>query len=153
MGRVFVDQFSLVTLWHSVPYFFAVAAVYLATTIPDEAGDRLSGKRTLAVCVGGRATMAVACSLIVAAAATALMIRDYHLLVAAAVSLPFFVIGIADNRTWAPRAAKAGVLALSVVAAWAYPSYLALLVAGFIGTRLFFHWRFGMVYPSFGSGR
>jgi 1,4-dihydroxy-2-naphthoate octaprenyltransferase len=153
MGRVFVNQSSPAAVWYSVPYLFAVAAVYLATTVPDEAGDRLSGKCTLAVCIGTRRTMVVSALLVAAATLLALTSNDHHLTIAALASLPFFAAGIGRADTWAPRAAKAGVLALSISAAWAYPAYLALLAAGFVGTRLFFHWRFRMVYPSFGPGR
>jgi hypothetical protein len=39
------------------------------------------------------------------------------------------------------------VALLSLAAVFVYPPYIAILIAGFIGTRLFFHWRFRMTYP------
>ena len=43
-------QFAIVT--DSIPYLFFNTSLYLFTTLPDIKGDRLSGKRTLAVIYG-----------------------------------------------------------------------------------------------------
>ncbi|HUU44374.1 MAG TPA: UbiA family prenyltransferase [Acidobacteriota bacterium] len=153
LGRVFVGQSVSGSVWPSLPYFLAVGAVYLATTVPDAIGDRLSNKRTVAVCVGGRLTMAIAALFVSGSVALAVAVADRHLLVAAIIVWPFFGLGVWRPRLWAARAAQAAVLALSLAAAWAYPAYAVLLFAGFMGTRLFFRWRFGMNYPSFGTGK
>lgn len=129
-------------------YTLAVAAVYLATTVPDSAGDRLTGKRTAAVQWGERMTMSVASVLVCAAIGVAGWSGDWHLAIASAAALPFFIVGAIRARS-ATTAAKAAVGTLSIAAALAYPLYLILLVSGFIVTRLFFRWRFGISYPNF----
>lgn len=131
-----------------IGYALAVAAVYLATTVPDSEGDRLTGKRTAAVQWGDRITMSVASVLVCAAIGVAGWSGDWYLAISAAAALPFFVFGAVRSRA-ASTAAKAAVGALSVAAAVAYPVYLVLLVSGFIATRLFFRWRFGISYPNF----
>lgn len=131
-----------------VGYTLAVAAVYLATTVPDSEGDQLTGKRTAAVQWGERNTMSVASVLVCAAVGIASLSGDWYLAVPAAAALPFFVFGAIHSRS-ASTAAKAAVGALSIAAAVAYPVYLVLLMSGFIGTRLFFRWRFGISYPNF----
>jgi 4-hydroxybenzoate polyprenyltransferase len=153
IGRVFTGQTMAGSLWPSLPYFLAVGAVYLATTVPDATGDRLSDKRTAAVCLGGQLTMAIAALLVSASVALAAAVPDRHLLVAAIIVWPVFGLGVWRTRAWAARAAQAAVLALSLSAVWTYPAYGVLLIVGFVGTRLFFRWRFGMDYPSFGTGR
>jgi 4-hydroxybenzoate polyprenyltransferase len=129
-------------------YSLAVAAVYLATTVPDSEGDRQTNKQTAAVQWGNRLTMSVASCLVCTAIGAAVWLGDWYLAAASAVSLPFFVLG-AIRSSAATIAAKAAVGSLSIAAAVAYPAYLVLLLAGFIGTRLFFRWRFGISYPNF----
>lgn len=131
-----------------IAYSLAVGAVYLATTVPDVEGDGQTGKRTTAVQWGERATMIVATALVAAASGLAAWSGDRYLTFAGVAALPFFVFG-AIRPSGSSGAAKAAVGALSIAAAIAYPAYLILLVSGFIGTRLFFRWRFGISYPNF----
>lgn len=131
-----------------IAYSMAVGAVYLATTVPDVEGDRSTSKRTPAVQWGERATMIAAAALVVVAICIAALIGDRYLAVAGLVALPFFVVA-SVRSSYAASAAKAAVGALSIAAAIAYPAYLILLVSGFVGTRLFFRWRFGISYPNF----
>ncbi len=150
MGVAFAGA-NPTALWrHAVAYALAVGGVYLATTVADAAGDRASNKRTLAVVLGPKFTMLCATLMVLLATAIAIWQRDSYLTIAALCALPVFgraVLG--EIEIWAPRAAKAGVLALTIAAAVAYPAYLIVLATGFFGTRLFFRWRFGLTYPSF----
>lgn len=153
LGRAFVGWSIPESLWPSLPYFLAVGGVYLATTVPDAVGDRLSDKKTIAVSLGRQVTMAIATLFVSGSIALALHLPDARLLIAAVIVWPFFGLGIWRPRLWAARAAQSAVLALSLAAVWTYPAYAILLFVGFMGTRLFFRWRFGMDYPSFASGR
>lgn len=131
-----------------IAYSLAVGAVYLSTTVPDVEGDRITGKRTAAVQWGERATMVVAAVLVVVAISLAAWLGDRYLAFAGLAALLFFVGGVVRPAS-ASSAAKAAVGALSIAAAIAYPAYLIMLVSGFVGTRLFFRWRFGISYPNF----
>jgi 4-hydroxybenzoate polyprenyltransferase len=135
--------------WPTVAaYTLAVCAVYLVTTVPDASGDRSTAKLTAAVQWGGRATLLTALAFVTSAIALSGMSSDWYLTVAALAAWPFFVLSVIRPST-ATTAAKSAVAALSVAAAVAYPLYVGLLVVGFVGTRLFFRWRFGISYPTF----
>jgi 4-hydroxybenzoate polyprenyltransferase len=144
-------QGSIQAHWiRSLAYGLAVGGVYLATTVADVPGDRRSGKRTLAVALGGKSTMQLATVLVVAAIALSLWQGDWYLSIAGLCALPvFFWPALTGGDHWAPRAAKAAVAALTIAAAVSYPWYLVVLLAGFFGTRLFFRWRFDLSYPTF----
>jgi 4-hydroxybenzoate polyprenyltransferase len=148
LGSVFAGRPWMESWTGALAYTLAVAAVYLATAVPDCDGDAATGKRTFAVRWGARATMIIAAILVTLAVVVAARIGDRHLAFAGAAAWPFFLRGIVKSGG-AATAAKAAVAALSLAAVIAYPLYLALLVAGFIGTRLFFRWRFGIAYPTF----
>lgn len=132
----------------ALAYFLAVGAVYLATTVPDVEGDRRTGKRTPAVAWGARWTMIVSVVLVTTAIIIAAWSQDRYLAFAGIAAWPFFLRAVLRMDT-AATAAKAAVGALSIAAAVAYPLYLVLLVTGFVATRLFFRWRFGIAYPTF----
>jgi 4-hydroxybenzoate polyprenyltransferase len=148
LGQTAFSPSAAIRWCSSIPYFFAVGAVFLATTIPDVAGDRASGKTTASVVLGGRSVMAAATMLVLASTVLAAALGDYRLAVAAVVALPVFVWSTAQAGEYAAGAAKAGVGFLSIAAVVAYPLYLILLLTGFVATRLFFRWRFGVTYPT-----
>jgi 4-hydroxybenzoate polyprenyltransferase len=129
-------------------YSLGVGAVYLATTVPDVEGDRLTGKRTPAVQWGERMTMIAAVAMVGTAIGLAAWIGDRYLAIAGIAAFPLFVLSMIRPSN-AASAAKVAVGALSIAAAIAYPPYLILLISGFVGTRLFFRWRFGISYPNF----
>lgn len=132
----------------SASYTLAVGAVYLATTVPDTTGDRLSGKRTAAVVWGERATLIVATVMVTGAIGIGFLSEDGYLAWSAVAAWPVFFYSVLRPQA-STTAAKVAVGALSIAAAIAYPIYAVLLIAGFLATRLFFRWRFGIAYPTF----
>lgn len=132
----------------AVAYSLAVGSVYLMTTVPDVTGDRDTGKRTAAVAWGMRVTIVAANFGVVAAIVLAARLGDRHLAFAGAAAWPFFLRALFRPQG-ASIAAKAAVGALSIAAVIAYPAYSVLLAFGFVATRLFFRWRFGISYPTF----
>jgi 4-hydroxybenzoate polyprenyltransferase len=146
-GRVVIGEPLRTAYFPAIAYSLAVGAVYLTTTIPDIKGDRLTGKHTAAVAWGAKTTAIVASVLVLLAIAAAIWMGDRYLAISGMVGWPFFLLTIFRVEL-AATAAKAAVGALSIAAAVAYPWYLILLVCGFIATRLFFRWRFGISYPS-----
>ena len=135
--------------WPSLAaYTLAVGAVYLATTVPDLYGDRRSGKATAAVVWGVRPTLIVAMIMAAMAVGVAALSSDDYLTLAGLAAMPFFLYA-PFRPDMATVAAKVAVAALSIAAAVAYPMYAILLIVGFLGTRLFFRWRFGISYPTF----
>lgn len=148
MGLVFRNG-SLAQFWPlAVPYGFAVGGVYLATTVADVEGDRAAQKRTLAVRWGPVATMGTGMLFVGFALGMSASMGEWLLALASVVTLPVFLYSALTNGSHATLAAKTGVGALTIAAVLVYPYYLLVLVAGFLVTRRFFHWRFNLTYPS-----
>ncbi len=140
---------SAESLLFSLPYMFAVAAIYLNTTVPDTEGDRQVGKITLSV-KWGRQRVTILSVILVAVAITAsALVRDIPFLVASSLSFPLFAsaaLGRQERRI--ALSTKLSILFLSIAAGIFYPWYFAILTIGFIGTRLYYKARFDLDYPA-----
>ena len=141
---------SAESLMFSVPYMFAVGAIYLNTTIPDAEGDRKAGKTTLAVRWGKENTVVLACCLVAVAIMLSFLVRDIPFLLASSLSFPFFICSaLSKKERQIMLATKVSILLLSVAAGIFYPWYFAILIGGFLGTRLYYKARFSLDYPTF----
>lgn len=130
-------------------FFFAVAATYLVTTIPDRDGDRDGGKRTVAVVWGPRATLGLSFFSLVAACLTAHLAQAPALTCIAVAAL--LLVGVAviyPHDRLVLLAAKLPMLLLTVLAGWLHPWYVLIVVALILSARVYFAGRFGMTYPS-----
>lgn len=149
LGVAFTGERLTDHLQTALGYVSAVGGVYLMTTIADVPGDQHAGKRTVSVLWGARVAAALAFVLVLATVALAWVVKDWLLFGCAVLVTPLYLSAtLKPVARFASRAAKASVALLSLAAVFVYPSYLLLLAVGFIGTRLFFHWRFGMTYPT-----
>ncbi len=133
----------------SLPYMFAVGAVYLNTTVPDMEGDRSSGKITLAVRWGKEASVFLSLVLVMAAIIISFLVEDIPFFIASAMALPFYLWGtVTKNTKDIVLSTKLSILFLSVAAGFFYPWYFAVLILGFLGTRLYYKARFHYDYPT-----
>jgi 4-hydroxybenzoate polyprenyltransferase len=133
----------------SLPYMFAVGAVYLNTTIPDMEGDKRSGKITLAVKWGKEKVVIFAFTLVLIATSLSFLFKDIPFFIASALVLPFFLFGVLTKKNNnIILSSKLSILFLSIAAGYFYPWYFAILVLGFILTRLYYKARFGLDYPT-----
>jgi 4-hydroxybenzoate polyprenyltransferase len=149
IGWIMNRSLSADSLLFSLPYMFAVAAIYLNTTIPDMEGDRRAGKITLAVKSGKGSVSVLACSFVLAALILSILVRDIPFLVASSLSFPFFVYSALSKKERATvLATKVPILLLSIAAGIFYPWYFAILILGFLGTRLYYKARFSLDYPT-----
>lgn len=135
-------------LLRSPPYFFAVGAIYLNTTLPDIEGDRQAGKKTVAVVYGARFAQVLALVFTLVAIGVAVYTRDYDFLLPAILSAPLFALAL-DRKSirFSIRATQAALLLLSISAALYFYWYVLILAAGFLAVRIYYKRRFGMVYP------
>ncbi|HLG93621.1 MAG TPA: UbiA family prenyltransferase [candidate division Zixibacteria bacterium] len=135
-------------LLHSLPYFFAVGAIYLNTTLPDVEGDKQVGKGTVAVAYGPRFAQGLALVFVLLAIGIAVYTRDFDFLLPAILSLPLFALAL-DRKSvrFSVWATKAALLLLSLAAALYFYWYVLILAAGFWAVRTYYKRRFGMVYP------
>lgn len=133
----------------SVPYLFAVMAVFMGTTLPDIDGDARSGKRTPAVVLGIRFTTVVMTLSLIVSLFLSLMVWDLPLLLACNLSLPFYLYAALKPKVRnAVFAARFSVLLLSLAACYAFFWYAFVLLFLFVTARIYYRRRFGIIYPA-----
>lgn len=140
---------SMRSLLFSLPYMFAVAAIYLNTTIPDIGGDRRAGKITLAVKWGKEKVIILSTILVAVAIVLSFLVKDVPFLIASFLSFPFFIFSaFSKKEREIILATKVSILLLSIAAGIFYPWYFVILIFGFVGTRLYYKARFNLDYPT-----
>ncbi len=130
----------------------AIAAVFLATTIPDAAGDKLTNKMTFCIRYGERKT-AIGSALFCGGALLSSFLMEHNFWVMAipsAISFPLFVMLArnADKKT-AFQAFKWPVFILTAFVILFVPWYGVLILLTYFGSRAYYRWRFGIEYPTF----
>ncbi|MFH2056508.1 MAG: UbiA family prenyltransferase [bacterium] len=147
-GWVMYQNFDIEGILKSVPYMFAVGAVYLNTTLPDMKGDKAAHKTTYALTWGVEKTQLISLVHVVAALILSIMAADYAFAIAAGISLPFFIAAKASGEiSQSVLASKVAILLLSLFASLFFPPYLLLLVLTIIITRAYYAKRFSLSYP------
>jgi 4-hydroxybenzoate polyprenyltransferase len=129
----------------------ANAAVYLATTIPDAPGDRMTGKKTFSVVYGEKKTAVAAAMLCtVAFAASFFMLHHFWVMaVPSAVSLVFFFLfASATKKENAFKAFKWPVFLLTAFVAFFAPEYGVVILVIFFASKAYYKWRFNFDYPT-----
>ncbi len=136
-------------LLKSLPYFLSVAAVYIGTTLADIEGDKLTGKRTLAVAMGINRSIYFLTVCYFLSLAAAIIIEDIPFLWAALAVCPFYIWAVAVKSLKSSMIAlKLSIVTLSLVSAYFYPCYFIFLLAVILLTRIYYRKRFGMDYPA-----
>lgn len=132
----------------ALPYFFAVIAVFIGTTIPDIPGDSRSGKITPGVSMGEKYAAAAMTLSLMAGLLISFVIWDIPFLIVADLCLPFYLYGaLKPGAKNAVLAIKISILLLSLAACWRFWPYTLILITLWIVTRIYYRMRFGMVYP------
>ena len=129
----------------------ANAAVYLATTIPDAPGDRLTGKRTFCVAYGEKKTAVAAAVLCLGAFAAAFFMLHHFWVMAvpSAISLVFFFLfAAATKKENAFKAFKWPVFLLTACVALFAPEYGIVILVIFFASKAYYRWRFNFNYPT-----
>jgi 4-hydroxybenzoate polyprenyltransferase len=148
IGWLCARTFSMNALMHSLPYWPAIAGVYLLTTLPDLAGDRAVGQRTFGVVFGPARTRAIAAALVVVAAGTGALARDAVLTLAGMAALPFCVRGLLrQDHEMMLQGAKVALVVFALALAWRFPLLLAVVAVTYAGARIYYRQRFDLEYP------
>lgn len=133
----------------SIPYFMAVAAVYIGTTLPDIKGDRKTGKLTIGVVFGEQKTVYIILLYYITAIVFSYLINDIPFLLASLFVAPFYIwLLISKTVKTAVMAIKMSILSLTFAAGYFYPGYIIFLIGLILATRLYYKRRFKMTYPS-----
>jgi 4-hydroxybenzoate polyprenyltransferase len=147
-------SFHDTTFWtvcrESLPISFGWAWLYLVVTLPDIEGDRTFGKITFPVRYGIRPTLVLTFLLLVSGIGLGLYNGDWLVTGASLLTLPMFLqVLFHPNPKEVFRPIKFSVTFLALGLSVFNPFFFLLILANFIGTRLYFKKRFGIIYPNF----
>jgi 4-hydroxybenzoate polyprenyltransferase len=132
----------------------AIAAVFLATTIPDAAGDRLTNKKTFCIRYGEKKTALASAAFCAAALVLSVFMENnfWVMAVPSAISLALFMaLAFSADAKAAFHAFKWPVFILTAFVVIFVPIYGVLILLTFFGSRAYYQWRFGIDYPTFQS--
>jgi geranylgeranylglycerol-phosphate geranylgeranyltransferase len=143
------SDFSLRAVLFSLPYAFAVSAVYINTTLPDIEGDKTVGKITFGTRFGILKSTIVSTILVFLSIILSMIFLDLPFLFSAVLSFPFYLLALLTKEVGkSVLASKVSILFLSLAAGHFYSWYFIILILGFLGTRLYYKERFNLEYPS-----
>jgi len=133
---------------NSLPYFFAVIAVFIGTTLPDIDGDKKTGKRTPAVALGISNAVIMMLAALMLCQIFSLVLWDMPLLIVSNLCMPFYIYAALKKSVKAAvLAARTSVLFLSLAACYFLWQYAILLILLFIASRIYYKRRFNISYP------
>ena len=134
-------------LLRMLPYALAFAGVYIATTIPDIAGDRMTKKRTLAVSIGEKRASIYALLFIALGSISGIFLSEPALLLTGLFAAPLYIHAFIKGGERFVTANKVAVLLLNVWICFYIFSYFVVLLVIILGSRMFNSNRMGVKYP------
>ena len=151
-GQEMTSSLFISGLLSSLAPGFANGAVFLATTIPDAAGDAQTGKRTFCVAYGEKNTAIAALVLCALALVTSFLIENHFwvMMIPAVISLGVFInFAVTAKKESAFYSFKWPVFLLSIFVTLFVPVYAVLILITFTAARIYYKRRFGITYPTF----
>jgi len=137
----------------SLPYLCFNTALYLFTTLPDREGDKISGKKTIAVIFNISNIIYAAIIIFLIGLFFSFWSTDRQALIFYILSLPLFINMFVSKKTENTiRATKYGILFFALSICFRWPAYFLMMITGFFGTKWYFKHRFKFDYPNF-SGK
>ncbi len=135
--------------WDNPLFFFlAVSAVYLLTTLPDREGDKIVGKKTMAVLLKPLTVKFMAfLLLIIAACVAAGSGRNLLVVLSLVSSAPTLVVLFVRSRKLELFATKLPILLLTLLAGYFFPLYLLFVIVLLVLCRVYYRKRMNLVYP------
>ncbi len=148
LGWLTSKPFSNETIVHSLPYVFAVSAIFVNTTILDIEGDRKCNYITTGILLGVKNTALLALLLIIFSIISAIYNLDYICLIPAVVSLPlFFLAALKGETKYIQLSIRVGGPLLILITGIISPCFLLLSFIIFIFLRIYYRKKFGISYP------
>jgi 4-hydroxybenzoate polyprenyltransferase len=156
VGWLSVAELSQKVFIIAIPYFFAVAAVFVNTTIPDIEGDKEEGKITTGVFLGKRNTLLLGLILDLIAIIVAYFLgeKGYICLIGAGLAFPIFLIAYIKKTKKAilfSFRAIPGILA--VIVFFITPIIIPLFAAVLGVEKVYYKKKFNIDYPAIFSGQ
>lgn len=142
-----------------LPYFLSISAVFINTTIVDMEGDKKSGEITTAVFLGEKPAYLLSSVLMAVAVIVSLLMHDIICFIPSAIVLPLFLYLLLDYKKENPASRKLTILSFrlpglifTIITGYLYPPYLIFLFILIIGMKVYYKYRFGIVYPTLTQG-
>jgi 4-hydroxybenzoate polyprenyltransferase len=149
IGWITDDLFSIDLMVRSIPYFFAAATIFTTSTILDTEGDRRDGAMTTAVKFGTTPTLVVSLVALLAALVSAILVKDYVIVVTSIIGLPLILVAIIKKeRQFVTLYMRGASYVFVLLMAVLFPWFFVLLLVVFFASKLYYKFRFRIDYPS-----
>ncbi len=156
VGWLSVAEPSTAMFLIAIPYFFAVAAVFVNTTIPDIEGDREEGKVTSGVFLGKKNTLLLGISLDLVAIIVSCFLgeKGYICLIGAGLAFPIFLIAyIKQTKKSILFSFRAIPGILAIIVFFITPIVIPLFAVVLGVQRIYYKRKFNIDYPAVFSGK
>lgn len=148
LGWVTGVPFSRSTLIYSLPYFFAVGAVFINTTIPDIKGDEQANEITTGLFLGEKTSYWLSTAFIIIAFGLSVYLNDWICRIASAWAMPLFLwAAIRQNLKTCLISIRVGAPILAILMGLIFWWFIPLLLIIFIAQRIYYKLRFNIIYP------
>ena len=148
LGWLTCKPFSSAIIVNSLPYIFAVAAIFVNTTILDIDGDTKSGYLTTGIFLGKNRALLLSTFLIACCVIASALARDLICLIPSVLALPLFIIAASKrDPVSVARSIRIGGPLLILMVGILFPYFLVVCLLVFIFLRLYYKKRFGISYP------
>jgi len=140
----------------AIPYFLAVAAVFVNTTIPDIEGDREEGKVTTGVFLGKKKTLLLGIILDLIAIIVAYFLgeKGYICLIGAGLAFPIFLIAYIKQSKKAILFSFRAIPGIFAIIVFRYTPIIIPLFAVVFGVqKSYYKKKFNIDYPAIFSGQ
>ena len=154
VGWLSVAEMKSSMFIYSIPYFFAVAAVFVNTTIPDIEGDKGEGKVTTGVFLGKKNTLLLGVLLDLIAIIISYLLKNYICLIGSGIAFPIFLFAYI-------RGAKKPILfsfrmipaILMIIVFYLMPVVIPLFLLILVIQKVYYKKKFDLDYPAIFSGK
>jgi len=134
---------------NALPYIFAVAGIFGATTLLDIEGDKETGKITLGVKFGFKPTLLLSTGFIIMSLVFSIIVKDIICAIVAGIATLLFLYTLhKPDLTKTKIAMRLSAPILTLLLGIFYPQLLILCFVTFILMKIYYKLRFGIDYPS-----
>jgi 4-hydroxybenzoate polyprenyltransferase len=148
IGWITDASFTANLFLRSVPYFFAAATIFTSSTILDMEGDRKDGAITTAVRFGTILALVISLAALLGALVSAVILTDYVIAITSIIGVPLIGVALAKrDRQFITLYMRGTSYVFILLIAVLFPWFFGVLLFVFFSARIYYRYRFGMVYP------
>ncbi|MBN2543925.1 UbiA family prenyltransferase [bacterium] len=137
IGWLINSDFSKTAIILSIPYFFAFAGVYSATTIPDTEGDNAAGKKTIAVKLGKKFAGILVILLVIVATLLGYIFWEFEMIITGIIAMIAYLVSIFAGLKAYLISNKIIVLVFTLITAYLFKPYFIVALTMILFTLLY----------------